>query len=80
MINYYRAAARYPNPPTQTITRPTLLIWGDRDQALRPQLTRGLEEWVPRIRIECLPEASHWVAAEFPEKVSALLSGFLRAA
>jgi epoxide hydrolase 4 len=80
MINYYRAAGRYPRPPTRIIEHPTLLIWGERDQALRMQLTCGLEEWVPRIRIQCLPEASHWVAAEFPEKVSALLTGFLRGA
>jgi hypothetical protein len=39
----------------------------------------GLEEWAPDIRIECLPDASHWVAG-FPENVSALLTGFLRAA
>lgn len=80
MLNYYRAAARYPSPPTRVIERPTLLIWGERDQALRVQLTRGLEEWVPRIRVECLPEASHWVAAEFPERVAELLTGFLRGA
>jgi pimeloyl-ACP methyl ester carboxylesterase len=80
MINYYHAAGRYPRPSTRIIEHPTLLIWGERDQALRVQLTCGLEEWVPDIRIECLPEASHWVAAEFPEKVAELLTGFLRAA
>jgi pimeloyl-ACP methyl ester carboxylesterase len=79
MINSYRAAGRSPRPRTRVIEHPTLLIWGKRDQALRVQLTCGLEEWVPRIRIECLPEASHWVAAEFPERVSSLLSGFLSA-
>ena len=78
MINYYRAAGRYPRPETRIIPHPTLLIWGERDQALRPQQTCGLEEWVPDILIECLPQASHWVAAEFPDEVSGLLTGFLR--
>jgi pimeloyl-ACP methyl ester carboxylesterase len=80
MINYYRAAARHPRPPTRIIEHPTLLIWGERDQALRVQLTCGLEEWVPGIRIECLPEATHWVAADLPDRVNQLLTGFLRAA
>lgn len=79
MINYYRAAVRAPRLETRTIPHRTLLVWGERDQALRVQLTRGLEEWVPDIRIECLPQASHWVAAEFPETVTELLTGFLRA-
>ncbi|MBW3571102.1 MAG: alpha/beta hydrolase [Gemmatimonadetes bacterium] len=77
MINYYRAAARYPRPPTRTIPHPTLLIWGERDQALRVQMTEGLEPWVPEIRVERLPQASHWVAAEFAERVTELLAGFL---
>ena len=79
MINYYRAAARHPHPPTQTITRPTLLIWGEQDQALTSRLAEGLDEWVPGIRVERIPEASHWVPAEAPDRVNALLSGFLSA-
>lgn len=81
MINYYPAAGRYPRPPTRIIEQPTLLTWGERDRALRVQPTCGQEEWVPpNIRIECLPEASDGVAAELPEKVAELPTGFLRAA
>ena len=77
MLNYYRAAARRPAPPTSRIDRPTLLIWGKRDQALSLRLTYGLERWVPGIRIERIPDASHWVAEEAPERVAALLADFL---
>lgn len=77
MINYYRAAARYPGPPTRTITTPTLLIWGEQDQALSIRLTEGLDAWVPGIRIERIPDVSHWVPAEAPDRVNELLSGFL---
>ncbi len=77
MLNYYRAAARRPGPPTRHIDHPTLLIWGERDQALSIRNTFGLGEWVPNLRIERIPEASHWVAAEFPERVNALLTDFL---
>lgn len=77
MINYYRAAARYPSPPTQTITRPTLLIWGEQDQALTSRLAEGLDAWVPGIRVERIPGVSHWVPAEAPDRVNALLAEFL---
>jgi pimeloyl-ACP methyl ester carboxylesterase len=77
MINYYRAAARYPSPPTQAITRPTLLIWGEQDQALTSRLAEGLDEWVPGIRVERIPDASHWVPAEAPDRLNGLLTGFL---
>jgi pimeloyl-ACP methyl ester carboxylesterase len=79
MINYYRAAARNPSPPTRTIPHPTLLIWGEQDQALSIRLTEGLEPWVPDIRVERIPDVSHWVPAEAPDRVNALLSGFLPA-
>jgi pimeloyl-ACP methyl ester carboxylesterase len=79
MINYYRAAARHPSPPTRTIPHPTLLIWGEQDQALTIRLTEGLEAWVPNIRVERIPDVSHWVPAEAPDRVNALLSGFLSA-
>ncbi len=77
MLNYYRAAARRPGPPTRRIDHPALLNWGERDQALSIRNTHGLREWVPNLRIERIPEASHWVAAEFPERVNALLTDFL---
>ena len=77
MINYYRAAARYPNPPVSVIPHPTLLIWGENDQALTLRLTEGLEPWVPGIRVERIPGVSHWVPAEAPARVNELLAGFL---
>jgi pimeloyl-ACP methyl ester carboxylesterase len=77
-LNYYRAAARYPRPEARPVAAPTLLIWGEKDPHLTVRLTEGLEEWVPDLRVERLPEASHWVAADEPERVSRLLVGFLR--
>jgi pimeloyl-ACP methyl ester carboxylesterase len=37
---------------SQTVEVPTLVIWGENDAALLPTLTRGLSEWVPRLRVE----------------------------
>jgi pimeloyl-ACP methyl ester carboxylesterase len=80
-LNYYRAAARYPSTRTpgssSRIDAPTLLIWGERDRYLRRELTDGLEEWVPTIRVERFPNASHWVHADVPMEVERLVMGFL---
>jgi pimeloyl-ACP methyl ester carboxylesterase len=80
-INYYRAAFRSRlggretrNPRTEI---PTLLIWGERDRYLGIRLTEGLEGWVPNLRIERLPDASHWVQNDAPERVNELLLEFL---
>src|SRR4051812_30503715 len=52
-INYYRAAFRggpgNVSRSMRTIDIPTLLIWGERDRYLVPDLTRGLERWVTRL-------------------------------
>jgi pimeloyl-ACP methyl ester carboxylesterase len=80
-INYYRAAARRgPGRLARDVRRidtPTLLIWGERDRYLVPDLTRGLEQWVPSLRVERLPRASHWVMQDEPGVVNDLLTGFL---
>jgi pimeloyl-ACP methyl ester carboxylesterase len=81
-INYYRALLRrnpreaMQEPPT--ITCPTLLIWGEQDRYLGVPLTEGLERWVPAIRVERIPEASHWVQIDAPERVNELMLEFLQ--
>jgi len=87
-LNYYRALARRNAKLTLTgggvgdlpVRASTLLIWGERDAALDVSLTEGLQEWVPDIRVERLPEASHWVQFDAPERVNELLVGHLESA
>jgi pimeloyl-ACP methyl ester carboxylesterase len=88
-INYYRAIARegasrqvrslLPGVEARdaTVRVPTLVVWGERDRALSTDLLDGLGQWVPDLRIERLPAASHWVQADAPDRVTALLLGFL---
>jgi len=90
-INYYRAAARgaarrqlrsvLPGAAARdaTVRVPTLVVWGERDRALSTSLLDGLERWVPDLRVERLPAASHWVQADEPGLVSELLVEFLAA-
>jgi pimeloyl-ACP methyl ester carboxylesterase len=88
-VNYYRATARetlrdevlalLPDAVERNghVDVPTLVIWGEQDQALSVGLLDGLDEWVPDCRIERLPDASHWVQADAPEEVTDLLCDFL---
>ncbi|WP_266077256.1 alpha/beta fold hydrolase [Haladaptatus caseinilyticus] len=86
-INYYRALFRERVPQElrtvvsgsrddSDVSVPTLLIWGEEDTALGIELTEGLERWVPDIRVERLPDASHWVQNDEPERVNELLVEF----
>jgi pimeloyl-ACP methyl ester carboxylesterase len=82
-LSYYRAvfrdilARRLPDAKG-SIHAPTLLIWGENDIALGTELTYGLERFIDaELRIERVPNTSHWVNEERPELVNRLLIEFL---
>jgi len=77
-IHYYRAAARYRAPRLRRIDAPTLIIWGERDRWLGRGLAEPDPAWVSEARVERIPDATHWVQADVPERVNALLLEFLR--
>src|SRR5437667_12900371 len=80
MINYYRAAVRPPKgakTELRPISAPTLVIWGQRDSYLGPELAEPDHDDVPNLdRVERLPEASHWVHHDEAERVNQLLTDF----
>lgn len=88
-LNYYRASPLYPPigddpgaralqlaPADFMVRVPTLVVWGMRDTALLPGNLEGLDACVPDLRIERLPEASHWVMHEAPERLNRLIREF----
>jgi len=81
-INYYRALARRAPAVARVLRRrveaPVMVIWGQRDLFLVPELAAPDPAWVPDVRVERLPDASHWVQQDRPEKVNALLLDFLK--
>ena len=90
-LNYYRASplrpARGEDPGASTLTLPrgmltvdvpTLVLWGLQDAALLPELLEGLEEYVPRLSVEKVADASHWIVHEQPQQVAQRLAAFLR--
>jgi len=80
-LNYYRALLRYPSElrrDNRPIATPTLLIWGEGDRYLGVGMTEGLGKWVPNLRVAKIPDASHWVQNDAPERVNTLLLDLLR--
>lgn len=79
MLNWYRALAQLPrarHPPR--ITAPTLILWGERDQALQSGLAEASLDLCERGRLQRFPQATHWVQHDAPEAVNAALIGFLK--
>lgn len=56
----------------------TLMIWGEEDEFLLTELTRGTEELVTDLTLHRLPGVSHWVQQEASERVNAILTDWLR--
>jgi len=80
MLNWYRAALRHSeNPPQERVQASTLLIWGDRDEALIPELAPKSINYCNEGRLEQFPDATHWIPHEYPERVSELLLDHLEA-
>jgi pimeloyl-ACP methyl ester carboxylesterase len=56
-----------------------LVIWGERDRSLSRRLAEPPRLWVPNLlRLERLPNASHWLAEYSPREMNTLLLEFLR--
>ncbi len=89
--NYYRASPLRPATAQNTavnglsfpaemftVKLPTLVIWGLGDIALPAGLIDGLHNYVPRMQLQRVEDASHWIVHEQPELVIAYLKQFLQ--
>jgi pimeloyl-ACP methyl ester carboxylesterase len=81
-INYYRALLRQSPRRGEarigTVRAPTLVIFGERDRYLSRELAEPERADVPNLeRVVRLPQASHWVHHDEPERVNELLLEFL---
>ena len=74
MLNWYRALFRAgEDPPRERVEAPTLVVWGEGDQFLLPEMAPKSVEYCADGRLERFPEASHWVQHERREQVVELL-------
>lgn len=88
--NYYRASPLRPARPGDpaadavqlprsmlTVDVPTWVLWALDDIALLPSLLDGLADYVPRLTLETVADADHWVIHTHPERVIAGLQAHL---
>lgn len=62
----------------KTITVPTLFIQATQDSVLKPEMSKGMERFLPRLtRAEVA--ASHWALTQNPEDVNAIMAKWLDA-
>jgi pimeloyl-ACP methyl ester carboxylesterase len=78
-LNYYRALRPNTGKHRRPLTVPTLVLWGERDRYLRPGMLQGLEHYVPQLRVERVPDASHWIVHEQPALVTERIREFVTA-
>ena len=91
MLNWYRASPvivpepdeqgtnaplRSGTPENFSVHVPHLLVWGIRDQALRPVCHAGLEEFVPDLERHEIATGDHWVIHTHGGSVAKLLRDF----
>jgi pimeloyl-ACP methyl ester carboxylesterase len=63
--------------PNIRINVPTLILWGEQDQAFVFENTQGIEEYVTNCRIVRFPQASHWLQHELPNEVNQEIANFI---
>jgi pimeloyl-ACP methyl ester carboxylesterase len=62
-----------------TITMPTLIFWGDRDETLPPRFGPRLASELPHARLIAVPSGSHALPVEFARPASSAILSFLHA-
>ena len=85
-LNFYRASPLRPGLEIANVaiprelldvSVPTLVLWAMDDIALPPALLDGLTDYVPRMQLEKIEGATHWIIHEQPALVAQHLQGFL---
>ena len=80
MLNWYRAAGRYPRRLADNgrVPGPLHIIWGEKDAFLETDLARQSLAFCDDGQLTVL-RASHWVQHEEPDRVNELVLAFLAA-
>lgn len=60
-----------------SVTVPTLILWGERDEIFPSSMGRELAAALPRARLVIVPEAEHSLPIERPRRVAALIREFV---
>lgn len=93
-LNYYRSSPLHPatSREEEAVLRqiaglprtafevkvPTLVLWGELDEALLPGNLDGLENHVDDLTLQRIPDGTHWVVHEQPGLINDRIRGFIR--
>ncbi len=64
-------------PEQVRVDVPTLVLWALDDTALLPGLLEGLDAYVPKLTVQPMPGATHWVVHEQPQVVAGHIGAFV---
>jgi len=64
--------------PNIHISCPTLILWGEQDQAFVKENIDGIEKYVPKVQVQRFPQASHWLQHELPDDVNREIHAFIK--
>ncbi|XP_030346379.1 bifunctional epoxide hydrolase 2 isoform X2 [Strigops habroptila] len=59
------------------ITMPALMVTAGKDKVLHPNMSKGMEEWIPQLRREHIEECGHWTQMERPAVLNRILVEWL---
>ena len=74
MIHWYRAAFRFAlpkrSPSEWRVTVPVLILWGEKDVFLSPEMAGESLDFCADGKCVMFPGVSHWIQHEEPERVA----------
>ena len=80
-INWYRNFTRNWEKSAavqQHVGVPCLMISAADDVVLRPEMTAGMETYVPDLEKHVIPDCGHWTQSEQPDELNRLMVAWLR--
>lgn len=84
-LNYYRALGRTTCKQlmrmrgADRIYVPTCILWGNEDPALRPSVADDVAAGIDEPKLRRYPDATHWLHAEYPDRLTDDIREFLTA-
>jgi len=76
-VNYYRANRRY-KEWSGMIKVPTLVLFGMKDNYVKPIVLEGLSEYVEDLKIVKSEDSSHWIMHDDPDLVNSSIRNFIK--
>lgn len=79
MLSYYRVLReRKAGKEPARLTRPTLVLWAEKDSFLERHVAEAGVALCDRGRLEIIPGTIHWLHLEEPARVNVAILGFLK--